>query len=55
MRAEPPNFKPQYVPTREKKVIADLKKLADAQKVYLATDLDREGEASLGLSKKPGN
>ncbi|MFQ5429539.1 MAG: type I DNA topoisomerase [Phycisphaerae bacterium] len=41
------NFKPTYeiLPSHEK-VVAELKKLADrAETVYLATDLDREGEA----------
>lgn len=53
------HFKPEYVPIKgKKKVINDLKKEADkADHVYLATDLDREGEAiawhlydALGLS-----
>lgn len=41
------NFKPTYVAmAKSKKVIADLKKaLEQAGHVYLATDLDREGEA----------
>ena len=41
------NFKPDYIPMPgKKKVISDLKKLVkDADKVYLATDPDREGEA----------
>ena len=41
------HFKPEYVPIKgKKKVITDLKKEADkADHVYLATDLDREGEA----------
>ncbi|MEK7595308.1 MAG: type I DNA topoisomerase [Patescibacteria group bacterium] len=41
------NFKPEYEPTpRAKKVIADIKKKAlEAEKIYLATDPDREGEA----------
>lgn len=41
------NFEPKYVvPTKAKKVITDLKKhIAKAEKVYLATDEDREGEA----------
>lgn len=41
------HFKPEYVPIKgKKKVITDLKKLSkDANHVYLATDLDREGEA----------
>jgi DNA topoisomerase-1 len=40
-------FKPQYVKIRGKeKIIKELKaKAADAEKVYLATDPDREGEA----------
>ena len=41
------NFEPSYIPMKgKKKVISDLKKLVkDADKVYLATDPDREGEA----------
>ncbi len=41
------NFKPNYVPMpSKKKVISDLKKLVkEADKIYLATDPDREGEA----------
>jgi DNA topoisomerase-1 len=41
------NFAPEYiVPDKAKKTIAELKKFAkDAQKVVLATDPDREGEA----------
>ena len=41
------DFKPTYVPMDgKKKVINDLKKLVkDANKIYLATDPDREGEA----------
>src|SRR3990167_2614462 len=41
------NFQPHYViPTKSKKVVAELKKLADqAANIYLATDEDREGEA----------
>lgn len=40
-------FKPEYVPIKgKKKTITDLKKEADkSEHVYLATDLDREGEA----------
>jgi DNA topoisomerase-1 len=40
-------FKPRYIiPTKAKKVVNDLKKrVAKAKTVYLATDLDREGEA----------
>ena len=53
------NFEPAYVNVaKAKKLIADLKKNADASdKIYLATDFDREGEAiawhlkeALGLS-----
>jgi len=41
------NFKPKYeILTGKKKIIKEIKKLAeDAQKVYLAPDPDREGEA----------
>ena len=41
------NFTPEYIPLENKAdVIADLKKAAkQAEKVYLATDPDREGEA----------
>ncbi|MDR3049303.1 MAG: type I DNA topoisomerase [Elusimicrobiota bacterium] len=41
------NFEPTYVNMpKAKKIISDLKSKADSsQKVYLATDLDREGEA----------
>lgn len=41
------NFEPQYViPTRARKVVTSLKsKAKGASQVYLATDLDREGEA----------
>lgn len=44
---EPPDFKPSYVPTeRGKEILARLKKqVAVADAVFLATDLDREGEA----------
>ena len=47
MGVEPPDFKPRYVPTeRGKAVIAKLRKETSiAQKVLLATDPDREGEA----------
>src|SRR5580765_7128226 len=42
-------FEPEYVIIEERgkgKVVAELKKLAkDASEIYLATDLDREGEA----------
>src|SRR5690348_17905094 len=42
-------FEPEYVIIEERgkgKVVAELKKLAkDAPEIYLATDLDREGEA----------
>lgn len=43
----PPEFKPRYVPTeRGKDVLAKLRRAADrASAVYLATDVDREGEA----------
>ena len=42
------NFKPQYVVTpAKKKVLDDLKKAAErADTLYVATDPDREGEAS---------
>lgn len=41
------NFEPSYIiPTKSKKAVSALKKLAEkAELVYLATDLDREGEA----------
>ncbi|HBX68906.1 MAG TPA: type I DNA topoisomerase [Chloroflexi bacterium] len=41
------NFKPQYrVPNEKRPVVKDLKALAEkSEEVYLATDLDREGEA----------
>lgn len=41
------NFKPSYrVPNEKRPVIKELKKLAEqSEQVYLATDLDREGEA----------
>jgi DNA topoisomerase-1 len=43
-------FEPEYVIIEERgkgKVVSELKKLAkDAPEIYLATDLDREGEAS---------
>ena len=41
------NFEPSYIPMKgKKKVISELKKLvSSADKVYLATDPDREGEA----------
>lgn len=47
MGVEAPEFKPKYVPTeRGKDVLAKLRKSVErANAVYLATDLDREGEA----------
>ncbi|HOX41346.1 MAG TPA: toprim domain-containing protein, partial [bacterium] len=41
------DFQPEYgILPKAKKTVADLKKLADKSKIlYLATDLDREGEA----------
>jgi DNA topoisomerase-1 len=44
---EPPDFKPSYVATeRGEEILARLKKqVAAADAVFLATDLDREGEA----------
>ncbi len=41
------NFKPNYIPIKgKKKLITEMKKdVASADKVYLATDPDREGEA----------
>lgn len=47
MGVEAPDFKPKYVPTeRGKDVLAKLRKAVErANAVYLATDLDREGEA----------
>ncbi len=54
------NFEPTYIPMKgKKKVISDLKKLvSSSDKVYLATDPDREGEAiswhlkdTLGINK----
>ena len=41
------NFEPHYIPMKGKEtVITDLKKAAkDSDRVYLATDPDREGEA----------
>ncbi|MCD6470955.1 DNA topoisomerase I, partial [bacterium] len=48
------NFQPQYViPTKKRKIVNKLKKIAEkAEKIYLATDEDREGEAiSWHLSK----
>ncbi len=56
------NYQPDYlVPTKAKKVISNLKSLAkDADKIYLATDPDREGEAiswhvAESLKLKPQN
>ena len=55
------NFEPTYIPIEgKKKLISDLKKeVKNSEKVYLATDPDREGEAiswhlldTLGISKK---
>ena len=37
----------------KEKVVAELKKAAQADNIYLATDLDREGRPSLGISKRP--
>src|SRR3989338_6949866 len=54
------NFEPQYIiPTKMKKNVTNLKKLAaKSEKIILATDEDREGEAiawhliqALGLEK----
>jgi len=47
MGVEPPDFRPQYVPTdRGKEVLAKLAvAVKKASSVYLATDPDREGEA----------
>lgn len=41
------NFEPKYrVPNEKRPIVKELKKLAaQAEKIYLATDLDREGEA----------
>lgn len=41
------NFEPTYrVPNDKRKVVKEIKKLgAEAEEIYLATDLDREGEA----------
>jgi len=41
------NFEPQYViPTKKRKLVNQLKKIAkDADKIYFASDEDREGEA----------
>lgn len=56
------DFAPKYViPTKSKKIVANLKKLAEkADKIILASDEDREGEAiawhliqALGLEKAP--
>ncbi len=55
------NFEPKYIiPAKAKKVVADLRKKAkSAKEIYLATDLDREGEAiawhiaeAIGLNKE---
>jgi len=60
MGFEPPEFNPKYVAIKDKrKTIRELQSLVDeADEVYLATDLDREGEAiayhleqTLGLFK----
>lgn len=47
MGVEPPSFKPQYVVSdKGKRTLDTMKKLAEkADNIYLATDLDREGEA----------
>ncbi|RLD03769.1 MAG: DNA topoisomerase I, partial [Chloroflexota bacterium] len=41
------NFEPSYrVPNDKRKIVKEIKKLgAEAEEIYLATDLDREGEA----------
>ena len=55
------DFKPNYVPIAgKKKIISDLKKdIKESEKIYLATDPDREGEAiswhlkdALGIKEK---
>jgi len=49
------NFEPTYEVTADKKkVVAELRKAVKvAEKVYLATDEDREGEAIAGICWKP--
>src|SRR3989344_1277096 len=58
------NFEPQYIiPTRARKQVNLLKKeAAKAERIILATDEDREGEAiawhlvtALGLEDRPGS
>ncbi len=51
------NFEPKYIiPAKAKKTVADLKELAEqAEKVILATDEDREGEAIAWHLKKALN
>ena len=44
------NFEPQYIPIRGKgEIIKELKKEANASRVYLGTDPDREGELYHGI------
>ena len=47
-------FKPEYVvPADKKRIVAELKKLADkADTVWLASDEDREGKPSPGISRR---